>query len=149
MFLFFETKTPADRSSQAGVGIRDETCLLMDFKLNCHLVVFLKVFRFADTCLDRYEIAIVLWKQGSGVFCFPDLHVDGDHSPAIRHQIWYVYYCAAVLRRNFDEEPWRWPAPEDDLATELDVHWQSISNTIIPNWNKNLPPTFNQVRALE
>jgi len=108
--------------------LEDETCHLMDFDLYGHLIAFVEVFLFADTRLDRHEVAAIFGEQGSSVLGFTNPHMDGNHAPAVGHEAGDGFYRAAVLGRNRDEKPRGGSAPEDDPSAELDVHGWSISN---------------------
>src|SRR5215207_3694771 len=104
----------------------------MNFEAYSHIVPLLKIFCFSDTCFDGYNVAAIFGKQGSLPLGFADPYIHWNHSPAIRHESYYGFQVAALLRRNGNEVPWGGSTPVPNFAVELDVHRYSISNAQRP-----------------
>ena len=121
--MAFSAGTPAER----GI-IHLRTRFSMDFESYSDCVAFLKIFGFANTRFDGHNITVIFRPQGSLPFGFADSNRYGDHSPAIGHQAGDGVDITALFFRNSHEEPRCGSPPKPNYATELDVHWHSISN---------------------
>src|SRR6266540_981051 len=104
------------------------TRLSTNFESYRHLVAFLKIFCFSDTRFDGHNVAAIFGKQGRLPIAVADPNMYRNHSPAIRHESYYGFQVAALLRRNGNEVPWGGAVPVPNFAVELDVHCYSISH---------------------
>ena len=94
----------------------------VNFEPDRYRIPFLQAFNLSNAGLDRYQVAAVLGEEGGGVFGAADAHMDGNNSPALRHQAGDRFQVAGWLLGNGHKEPGSGTAPEPDLALELDVH---------------------------
>ena len=102
--------------------------LSMNFELDSHGVAFVEIFCFSDARFDGHKVESIFGEQGSSPLGVADPNLYRNHSPAIRHQARYRFQVAALLRRNGHEVERGGASPEPNFASELDVHWHSISN---------------------
>jgi len=93
-----------------------------NFQVNGDFIAFFKTLGFAHTGFDGHNIQVILGPQGSLPFAFADANRDGNHSPAVRHDIGYGVQVAALSFRDGHEEPWGRSAPEPNLAGKLNIH---------------------------
>ena len=134
------------------------------FHLYRDLVALRKILRFAHHDLEGQQVAAVLGEQGGLELGASDPRADGNHAPAIRHEMGDRLDLAAGTLGHGYEEVRRGSAPEEDGTAKFDLHEKSISTgadyfhsapTLLNNAVKSASTvrsswamTFNELTAL-
>ena len=134
------------------------------FHLHVDLVALRQILRLAHDDLEGQQVTAVLGEQGGLERSAADPRADGDHAPAIRHEMGDRLDLAAGTLGHSHEEVRRGSAPEEDGTAKLDLHEKSISAgmdyfhsvpTLLNNAVKSVSTvrsswamTFNELTAL-